>query len=191
MNLSVIDLSCPVLVGLRAGRRGHEQAGTVDGKPMKLFECQNCDQPLYFENTRCESCGLTLGYLPARETVTALQPDAKMWMALAVPDRRYRYCANAMHEVCNWLIPADSADELCAACRHNRMIPDLTQPQNLGHWRVVERAKHRLFYTLLKLRLPLVTKAQDPDGLADDIRRHARELAASLPDVILLLAPRP
>jgi len=22
---------------------------------MKLFECQGCGQPLYFENTRCES----------------------------------------------------------------------------------------------------------------------------------------
>ncbi len=135
---------------------------------MKLFECQNCGQPLYFENTHCESCGLTLGYLPSRETVTALRPDAGMWTALAAPDRRYRYCANAMHGVCNWLIPAESADELCAACRHNRMIPDLTQPQNLVHWRMVERAKHRLFYTLLKLRLPLVTKARDPDGLAFD-----------------------
>jgi hypothetical protein len=132
---------------------------------MKLFECQNCGQPLYFENTQCESCGLTLGYLPSRETVTALRPDAGMW---AAPDGRYRYCANAMHGVCNWLIPADSADELCAACRHNRTIPDLRQPQNLVHWRMVERAKHRLFYTLLKLRLPLVTKAQDPDGLAFD-----------------------
>jgi hypothetical protein len=40
---------------------------------MKLFECQNCRQPLYFENTRCESCGRQLGYLPARDTVTALQ----------------------------------------------------------------------------------------------------------------------
>jgi hypothetical protein len=48
-----------------------------------------------------------------------LRPDAGMWTALAAPDRRYRYCANAMHGVCNWLIPADSADELCAACRHN------------------------------------------------------------------------
>ncbi len=41
--------------------------------PMKLFECQHCGQPLYFENTRCESCGLELGYLPAKETVTALK----------------------------------------------------------------------------------------------------------------------
>ena len=30
---------------------------------MKLFQCQNCGQPLYFENTLCESCGLALGYL--------------------------------------------------------------------------------------------------------------------------------
>ena len=40
---------------------------------MKLFECQHCGQPLYFENTRCESCGLRLGYLPAKETITALE----------------------------------------------------------------------------------------------------------------------
>ena len=40
---------------------------------MKLFECQNCGQPLFFENTLCESCGLRLGYLPERETVTALE----------------------------------------------------------------------------------------------------------------------
>jgi hypothetical protein len=28
---------------------------------------------------------------------------------------------------------AHGADQLCAACRHNRMIPDLTQPQNVVH----------------------------------------------------------
>ena len=51
--------------------------GPRDGRPMKLFQCQNCGQPLYFENIVCESCGLALGYLAARETVTALRPDAK------------------------------------------------------------------------------------------------------------------
>jgi hypothetical protein len=139
-----------------------------DGIRMKLFQCQNCGQALYFENTRCESCGFALGYLPARETVTALAQDAGQWTALAAPGRRYRCCTNWTHGVCNWLIPADSADQFCAACRHNRMIPDLTQSDNLVHWRMVETAKHRLFYTLLKLRLPLVTKADDPDGLAFD-----------------------
>ena len=53
---------------------------------MKLFECQNCGQPLYFENTRCESCGLRLGYLPEREIVTALNPDDGLWRALAEPN---------------------------------------------------------------------------------------------------------
>ena len=40
---------------------------------MKLFECQHCGQPLYFENVRCESCGRGLGYLPAYETISALE----------------------------------------------------------------------------------------------------------------------
>ena len=37
---------------------------------MELFECQNCGQPIYFENTKCESCGLSLGYLSVREKVS-------------------------------------------------------------------------------------------------------------------------
>jgi hypothetical protein len=73
-----------------------------------------------------------------------------------------------VHGVCNWVVPADSVEQFCAACRHNRTIPDLTLSQNLVHWRTVEVAKHRLFYTLLKLRLPLVTKIEDPEGLAFD-----------------------
>jgi hypothetical protein len=135
---------------------------------MKLFECQNCGHPLYFENTRCESCGLRLGYLPARGTISALKPEQDLWRALAAPRERYRFCANAAHDVCNWLVNAQHSESFCAACRHNRMIPDLSAPDNLAHWRMIEFAKHRLFYTLLKLRLPLVTKIEDPDGLAFD-----------------------
>jgi hypothetical protein len=135
---------------------------------MKLFECQNCGQPLYFENTRCESCELALGYLPARQTMTALKPDRQNWRALASPRGDFRYCANAAHGACNWMIPAGDPEQFCAACRHNRMIPDLTQADNLAHWRLIEVAKHRLFYTLLRLRLPLRTRLEDPDGLAFD-----------------------
>jgi hypothetical protein len=135
---------------------------------MKLFECQNCGQPLYFENTRCESCGLALGYLPTLGTVTALRPDQDVWQALASPRKRYRYCANTVHEVCNWLVSAGLPESYCAACRHNRIIPDLSQAGNLVNWRLIEVAKHRLFYTLLKLKLPLTTKAEDPEGLAFD-----------------------
>jgi hypothetical protein len=131
---------------------------------MKLFECQNCGQPLYFENTSCESCGLRLGFLPEQATISALKDDDGLWHALAQPKERFRYCSNAAHDVCNWLVPADSDEQFCVACRHNRTIPDLSQPENLLHWRKIETAKHRLFYSLLKLRLPLASKVEDEEG---------------------------
>jgi hypothetical protein len=135
---------------------------------MKLFECQHCGQPLYFENTHCEGCCRRLGYLPSKEIMAALEPDQGFWRTRAEPKAQYRYCANAEYGVCNWLIASDSPDTFCAACRHNRMIPDLSLPDNAAHWRKIEIAKHRLFYTLLKLRLPLTTRPEDPDGLAFD-----------------------
>jgi hypothetical protein len=39
---------------------------------MKLFECQHCGQPLYFENAHCEGCCRRLGYLPSKEIMAAL-----------------------------------------------------------------------------------------------------------------------
>jgi hypothetical protein len=139
---------------------------------MKLFQCQNCGQPLYFENTRCERCGLALGYLPERETISALKQEPSVpgdketvWRALA-DQNTYRYCANAAYDVCNWLIPTKRADAYCLACRHNRIIPDLSFADNLEKWRALEVAKHRLFYTLLQLRLPLEARWENPAGLA-------------------------
>src|SRR5215475_3376050 len=147
---------------------------------MKLFECQHCGQPLYFENNHCEGCNHRLGYLPSKEVMAALEEDRGLWRPLANRKSRFRFCANAEHGVCNWLIAADSPDNFCAACRHNRMIPDLSVPGNAEHWRKIEIAKHRLFYTLLKLRLPLTTRNEDPDGLAFDF---LAEPAASAPIV--------
>ncbi len=85
---------------------------------MKLFECQNCGQPLYFENIKCESCGARLGYLPREATVTALKPagDA-VWQALAKANVRYRFCENAAHDVCNctgFRMPAVGELDACA-----------------------------------------------------------------------------
>lgn len=149
---------------------------------MKLFECQNCGQPLYFENTRCESCGARLGYLPREETVTALRPAGdSAWQALGNRKARYRFCANAAHDVCNWLIPAHEAEQFCIACRHNRTIPDLSQPENLRRWRLIEIAKHRLFYTLIKLRLPLEADGKGANRLAFDFVERAGLAAQGAP----------
>ena len=151
---------------------------------MKLFECQHCGQPLYFENTLCESCGRRLGYLALKETVTALEPDGEVWKALAEPEQRYRHCRNAEHGACNWLVRTDDPEAFCAACRHNRTIPDLTIPENVARWRRIEVAKHRLFYTLLKLGLPLVTRQEDPDGLAFDFLADPSTFAPSAAPVM-------
>ncbi len=138
---------------------------------MKLFECQNCHQPLYFENTLCERCGYRLGYLPDVGTLSAIDPTDHdgVWSALATTEPLYKFCANAELDACNWMLPADSADTHCSACRHNRTIPDLSDTANLTLWRKLELAKHHLFYTLTNLKLPLQTRSENPEeGLAFD-----------------------
>ncbi len=128
---------------------------------MKLFKCQNCGQVLYFENTVCEKCHSRLGYLSEVNLLSALVPAGGDWDALAAPGRRFRFCANAAHESCNWLLPADAAAAFCAACQHNRTIPDLAVPGNLIAWRKLELAKHRLFYGYQRLGLATPTRGED------------------------------
>lgn len=152
---------------------------------MKLFECQNCGQLIYFENTRCERCGLVLGYLADRTMLSALTAEGSGdWRALAVPDGEFRFCANAVHGVCNWLVPADGADSFCRACRLNRTIPDLQTAGNLLLWQRVEAAKHRLVYGLLRLGLPLESRFESPQwGLAFDFLAGSDGASQAWPQV--------
>ena len=137
---------------------------------MKLFECQQCGQLLFFENTQCERCGHVLGYLPERTMLSALEvDDGERWRCLAVPNELFRFCANAAYDACNWLVPADGPDAFCRACRLNRTIPNLEVPENLLLWQRLEAAKHRLVYGLLRLGLPLLSRFEDAElGLAFD-----------------------
>ncbi len=140
---------------------------------MKLFDCQVCSQTLYFENTRCENCGHRLGYVAQDQTLNAIEradeTGSLVWQFVGNPDRRYKFCRNAEYDACNWLVPANDAAEFCIACRHNHVVPNLSHQGNLQLWRLMELAKHRLVYTLLELKLPLVTRAEDPsEGLIFD-----------------------
>jgi hypothetical protein len=56
------------------------------------------------------------------------------------------------------MVDAGSSDLYCAACRHNRTVPDTSIAENVAAWRKIELAKHMLFYTLMKLHLPLDDK---------------------------------
>jgi hypothetical protein len=124
---------------------------------VKTFHCERCSHVLFFENTSCVGCDAAVGF----------SPDG-MSMRIYGHGTAFRACRNyAWQQVCNWLLPADSPDELCRSCALTTVIPDLDEPGNHDAWYRLETAKRRLIYTLLWLGLPLVTRAQDPaQGLA-------------------------
>jgi hypothetical protein len=162
-------------------------------RKMKLFSCQGCGQLLYFENWRCEVCGRLLGYLPDRAEITALEADGT---ALGAPETAYKFCQNNALGVCNWMVPAEGAEAFCAACRHNRTIPDLSVPGNDRLWGRIEAAKHRLFYSLARLGLPLENRSDDPDHglafdfLADPPEPHAQGVMTGHDNGLITLAVR-
>jgi hypothetical protein len=129
---------------------------------MKLFRCDHCSNVVYFENIVCEQCGHALGYWHETNMLVSLEPEEAWFNAPALPGRRFVYCANAQYGACNWLVEhAPGGDPFCRACRHNGVIPPMESPDNLTHWQTIERAKKRLFYSLLRLNLPLATRSQD------------------------------
>jgi len=141
---------------------------------MKTFCCSVCGQPVYFENSRCTHCGATLGFLPDLMRLAAVvEGDDGLWLEpvenpkplVKAEPRAYNKCGNyARHEVCNWMVPADTGEDLCAACRPNQVIPNLARPGNLDRWFRIERGKRRLAYSLLRLGLPMPSKSEDPKG---------------------------
>lgn len=136
---------------------------------MRIFRCA-CGNQIYFENTLCVPCGRALGFLPDALTMSTLEPlGGDRWRALHPgTGGEWRMCRNyVIEQVCNWMVPADSGDAFCVACRLNRVIPDLSKSWNRLAWSRIEVAKRRLVYDLLNHSLPFISKAEDPDsGLA-------------------------
>lgn len=130
---------------------------------MKQFHC-TCGNLLFFDSDACLRCGQNVGYDAVADLMRPVYPG-------------FRLCGNgAAHGVCNWLLPASSNDEFCASCRLNRTIPDLCHPPNLGYWSITEAAKRRHLRSLLCLRIPLPTLAEDSqNGLAYDIVSTSRD----------------
>lgn len=132
---------------------------------MRLYKCQNCGQVLHFENTFCVKCQATLGYLPEPNVLSALDPTEQERVFTAKAQAgTFRFCDNVVNGACNWLVPAEGTQRFCLACRHNRTIPDLTDPVNGERWQKIEVAKRRAFYSFIRLGLPLANRGDDPEG---------------------------
>ncbi|MEP7241857.1 MAG: putative zinc-binding metallopeptidase [Devosia sp.] len=184
---------------------------------MKLFRCDHCSNVVYFENTVCGQCGHALGYWHATNMLVSLEPEADHFTAPVLAGKSFVYCINSQHGACNWLVEYEPGGEpYCRACRHNGLVPPMNTPANVEHWQVIERAKKRLFYSLLRFRLPLATRNEDPihglrfeflsddaaekpvmtgheDGIitlalkeADDAERERRRTSMNEPDRTLL-----
>ena len=102
---------------------------------MKIFHCNHCEQPVFFENTTCVACQQALAYLPDLSEVGSLDASDGGRFTSPLPsatDRFYRLCRNYTEGgCCNWAIAEDESQfEFCRACRLTRIIPDLTVDGN-------------------------------------------------------------
>jgi len=130
---------------------------------MKLFQCQHCRQPAYFENTSCSNCKTLLGFDPIQLDLLALPDRGEEGELIDTSGNAYRYCQNQKQGGCNWLISHADPGRFCMACSLNRVIPDLSNPAYRKRWRTIENAKHRLLYALLRWQLPFFSKTHNPD----------------------------
>ncbi|MDB5797386.1 MAG: hypothetical protein JWP36_1288 [Paucimonas sp.] len=141
------------------------------GKNMKTFHCDRCNQQVFFENVWCENCGGMLGYQPEHRAISTFEPaGGDKWRSLNPVNegRLYRQCRNyALENVCNWMIEAGDEGELCASCKLTRVIPSLNKDVNRLYWNRLETAKRRLLYSLWQLHLQPQPKDEDEEeGMA-------------------------
>jgi hypothetical protein len=140
---------------------------------MKIFSCDHCGHPVFFENVQCLHCGCALAFLPDQLDLASMMPVPDNNQGLlqrtdAEGDARtYRMCQNHYdHSACNFAVQANDNNPLCVSCRQTRLLPDLSVPANHERWARIEVAKRRLYYTLAQLGLeprdPLQTSANSP-----------------------------
>ncbi len=143
---------------------------------MRIFHCDHCGNPVFFENTLCGNCGHLLAYLPDQKLIASLDlagnSDSlgKLYTTPvgASKGRTYRLCTNyTVNNVCNWAVLSDDSNALCESCRLTQIIPDISVTANREAWYRMEIAKRRVVYSLIGFALPIGNKIEDPAaGLA-------------------------
>ncbi len=147
---------------------------------MRVFNCDHCGHLVFFDSVQCLHCGNTLAFVPDQSTMATLAPapqdGAGLWRRMgerggsAPTGKLYRMCSNrAAYGACNFAVPANDYSPLCVSCRQTRVLPDLSEPTNLGRWQQVELCQRQLFYTLARLGLEPVPGRAGPvfEFLAD------------------------
>ncbi|MCH7817429.1 MAG: putative zinc-binding metallopeptidase, partial [Proteobacteria bacterium] len=114
------------------------------------------------ENPQCLRCGNPVGYDPGSANMYPLADDLLQDSGTAP----LKLCKNsADYGVCNWLV-SNPKNSYCISCELNHTIPNLMAPGRRRWWQSLEQAKRRLIYSLLSLKLPVIGKHLDRQGLA-------------------------
>ena len=118
-----------------------DSARPAHGQGMRLFACQSCANLLFFENITCLGCGAAVGFDPTANDLRNL------------PTRGLSSCRGGDPQ-CNWLVEENTGESRCLACRSTIDHPPATGDYGPA-WASLERAKRRLYHTLILLDLPL------------------------------------
>jgi hypothetical protein len=138
---------------------------------MKIFRCDHCGHPVFFENVQCLHCGSTLAFIPEELTMASMVSASSLSSSELLrqhPENgmsaTYRMCVNhSRYRACNFAVAALDGNALCVSCRQTRVVPDLSISANEKRWYLIEAAKRRLFYTLARLGLVLTDGLSEPD----------------------------
>ena len=136
---------------------------------MKAYRCRVCDNQLYFENSRCVSCGSNLGYARGERAIVPVDQKGQYVDSAGLV---WHVCANLDLNGCTWLTELEGAQ--CFSCQLTRTRPQDSDLEGLANYRLAEQAKRHLIIELDTLGFTLTGKdpatGGDPDnGLAFDL----------------------
>jgi hypothetical protein len=137
---------------------------------MKIFNCDSCGHPVFFENVQCLHCGSALAFLPGEmdlAAIEAVEGEESLWRRHKAGGaaQKYRQCQNHVaFQACNFAVPAGDTSPFCVSCRQTRLLPDLSIADNMDRWLRIENAKRRLFYALARLGLVEADPGNQLDG---------------------------
>jgi hypothetical protein len=131
---------------------------------MRSFACAKCGQLLFFENSHCLRCGAMLGFIPEQLSLQVIEDtrnDGLRVLSQGTAVDSYKRCARSLLAACNWLV-SEPEQELCVSCRLTAAAPELRRDDDLQAFAKAEAAKRRLIFQLLDLRLPYISRSEDP-----------------------------
>ncbi|MBU3848478.1 MAG: putative zinc-binding peptidase [Candidatus Acinetobacter avistercoris] len=134
---------------------------------MKYFACANCQSQIFFANSQCTNCHKALGYVASEKDMGSFEKyNQTRWRAFNsnFKTKLYKPCFNyTHHQVCNWMIPADSPEIYCESCILTHIIPNLDNPDHTLYWSRLEHAKRRFLYLMQRLNIMPRPKKSDHD----------------------------